>query len=188
MSAIWGALGAVSLVLVIDLALSIAIIRRLREVAQSLGTRGSVSTAAVERGLAPGEPLPAFAAVTTDGEDILSAHLIRKGALIAFFAAECDACRQHMSELRRVLDQSGRQPNTLVVVDGDAHAGFDLISRAEQFGQVVSEPNDGPLSRLFRVGVFPTFFVVGDSEVIGMRTHAAREAALQARPFLAVSR
>lgn len=171
---------ALAAAVAVDMAISLAIIRRLRAIAAEIASAANSGSATVEQGLSPGERVPSFEAIATDGASVARVDVAPEGALLAFFAAECEACRLHMTELVKYARRRGSSSsNVLIVVDGDPQSGADLISAGSTFAQVVNEPEGGPLSRLFRVGIFPTFFVVGKHESVGLRTHSAHDAAVR---------
>ena len=110
------------------------------------------------------------------GTVISSAMLSDAAGLLAFFSAECRSCRSHMGELAEAArKRRGVAPLTLVVVDGDADVGADLITAAQAFASVAVEPDGGPISSIFRVDVFPTFFRLGSDGQVWAKGHVARE-------------
>jgi len=175
--ALWTVVILLSTCMAALMVLNLAVIRRLRSVAESLRSMREGGTQAVNTGLKAHEVIPAFEARTVDGGVVTSTVLSQAGGLLAFFAAECPTCRTHMSALATAAQkQKGASPLTLVVVAGDAMTGADLIGMAKGFAKVAVEPDFGPISSAFQVGVFPTFFRLGKDGAVASKTHVAQEA------------
>jgi hypothetical protein len=138
----------------LDLALTLAVIRRLREQAE-------------QRTAAPVDPyvqqlvgreVPEASAVATDGTEV-TAELLRATSFVAFVATGCGTCHDELPQLRSHLEQrrsAGAQ--ALVVVDGDGDD--ELVTALQDVVPVVVESygeGDRSLIGGFEVSGFPTY-------------------------------
>lgn len=150
----------VGLLCALDLILTLAVIRRLRQHTAKLAQL----SAAGGGGLLPdGTPLPAFTAHSVDATWISE----RGWRLVALLATTCGACAGQMPDLRALVRESGYPPESvLVVVAGpDTPEGGELVDAVRPIATVVREGRDGPLSQAFRASVFPAFYQVEDGVV-----------------------
>ncbi|MFF4623418.1 TlpA family protein disulfide reductase [Nonomuraea jabiensis] len=144
----------VGVLCLLNLLLTVGVIRRLRKQAAS-----AASLPPMEEGLAIGEKIPEFAATTTGGEPI-SDELIEGPALIGFFSPSCQPCRELMP---RFIDHARRSPAAVlavVVTDSDKEAVAD-VERLAEVARVVVEVPHAAIQSAFRVTGYPTVFEIG---------------------------
>ncbi|MEV4176855.1 TlpA disulfide reductase family protein [Nonomuraea sp. NPDC049709] len=144
----------VGVLCLLNLLLTVGVIRRLRKQAAS-----AASLPPMEDGLAIGEEIPEFAATTTDGEPISDA-LIDGPALVGFFSPSCEPCRELMP---RFIDHARRTPAAVlavVVTDSDQEAVAD-VERLAEVARVVVEAPHGAIQGAFQVAGYPTVFEIG---------------------------
>ncbi len=176
MAGLWAAVIVLAIVSLLLLTLDVAIIARLRRIAEGLSDMASAGMATLDQGLKPGEGVPSFSATTVSGTEV-SQRTIAGGGVVVFLGAECDACRRHIRDfIGNTREVRPREKGILVVVAGDPARGQDLVAAAGTVADVVAEPDGGPLSDLFRVGIFPTLFVIDSSGLVSFVTHSGREA------------
>jgi thiol-disulfide isomerase/thioredoxin len=130
-----------------NLLLLVGVVRRLRKLSAQLPE--------MVNGPEPGEKIPSFTALTSEGDPISAESLMGTPALIGFFSPSCAPCRQLLPEF---VERAGRtsDPVMAVVVSGgddDAAAEFERLAAV---AQVVREEPHGPLQKAFRVSGFPT--------------------------------
>lgn len=142
------ALVAITIVVVINFLLSMAIIRRLR----TQGPIGRPSIGLPRSGMA----VPQFSMASTVGDEI-STNWIEKqpSVLVGFFAASCPACSRLKDTLRRTppadpLVAFLRQPGEQEVVDLELH---EVLAA---FGPVISFDASSEITHKFHVEGFPT--------------------------------
>ncbi|MGK5552103.1 TlpA family protein disulfide reductase [Actinomadura kijaniata] len=152
----------------LDLLLTLGVIRRLREhtaALEGLLARGG-------GGRPPGDDLPAagdavapFAATATDGTPVTAESLAGR-VIVAFLSTECDACR---GQLPRFVEQARGQgrDRVLGVVVGDAAAAEDMVAALEPVARVAVEPVGAAISAAFGVSAYPSYVVVEDGRVTG---------------------
>ncbi|MBF9128221.1 hypothetical protein I0C86_04315 [Plantactinospora sp. S1510] len=134
----------VGLLSLLNLLLSLAIIRRLRGL-EAGGGHGDPTTEL----LAEGTPLPAFPG-RPDGVE-----------LIALLSTTCSACRDQLPALAGLLDGGaiGREAALVVVVgDVDDPAGAEYADALDAVATVRREPFGGPVSGAFGARIFPVFY------------------------------
>jgi hypothetical protein len=155
---------AVGLVCLLDLVLSVGVIRRLRVHADHLNRLLQVGGPA--GGVPVGETVGAFTATTIDGEAV-SRELLAGQTLVGFFSPGCQPCAAQLPRFVDYARASSRRPGrVLAVVDTDGEDGKDYVERLSRVGPVVVEGHDGPLQAAFRVTSFPMLYLVGDGGVV----------------------
>ena len=153
----------VGVLCLLNLALSLAVIRRLREHSDKLAALGGIFVGR-DSGLAPGAAVPGLAAVTHDGAELPVDALAAGDRLLAFVSASCAACREHLPGFVAAAAAHGPD-GTVVVVTGDPDRGADLVRMAAGAARVVVEADDGPWTSGYHITTFPTFFRLRDGVV-----------------------
>lgn len=143
----------VGVVAVLDLVLTVGVIRRLREHTELLSSvRGLGGPPIAEIGQEIGE----FTTVTVAGIPIDRNGLAGE-TLVGFFTPQCAPCKERLPgfvELARSV--SGGPARVLATVVGDGAEVADMVAALRPVAQVVTEPRGGPVSTAFNVGAFPT--------------------------------
>jgi hypothetical protein len=149
----WAALALTAAVAVASLLLSLALARRMRQLAALVGDPG----AAFELPQ-PGEPVPAVEMTTTSGAAIdISA---RGEVLLAFLSTDCDACRSLASSLTAEED-----PGRIAIVIGPPAERSAMVAELEPVMPVVEQADHTGLAASFGVRAFPAVLLVGDGTV-----------------------
>ncbi|MFI1583952.1 TlpA family protein disulfide reductase [Embleya sp. NPDC020630] len=151
MAALTAAVVLVGALCVLDLLLTIGVIRRLRGYGPAGPTPGRGMTP-----LRPGEELPAFTAVTVDGAAV-DPSVLPDEALIVFLSPTCAPCRAKLPELvaYAAAEPAGRD-HTLAVVVGEPYECEGFVRELSPVARVVVEPKGGPVCAALRVDAFPT--------------------------------
>ncbi|MFI0735390.1 TlpA family protein disulfide reductase [Streptomyces sp. NPDC021225] len=163
----------VAAVTALNVVLTLAVARRWRArlsapPAAHHGHHGPVAfDGELELGIAPGDRMPAFTAVTADGATVTRDELAGRPALVAFLSLECSSCDDSVPELgeraRRVRDAGGTVLATVVGIDA---ADSELAARlAGVADHVVPEFLDAPVSNLFGARFYPGFAHYGPDGV-----------------------
>ncbi|WP_214319900.1 TlpA family protein disulfide reductase [Nonomuraea sediminis] len=154
----------IGLLCVVDLVLTLAVIRRLREHTQRLAEVGPMRSPLVQ----PGTTLGDFSATTVDGETV-SRAFFSGPSVVAVFSTECASCHERLPEFTSYLADA-RPERVLAVVTGDAEEARRFTSELTS-ATVVVEPMGGPVSRALQVSRFPSFYLVdGDAVVMAADT------------------
>ena len=153
-----------SLVLV-DLVLTAAVIRRLRDTEARLDE----ITTPPDTGMALGDPMPEFTA--PDG-GVSRAGLAGGLSLVGVFSAGCRHCPAQARRLAESSDRLLGRGITVVSVlglsDGDADELSPVLRKA---GNVIVEKGGGELAGTFRVEATPTFLLFDEAGVLVAKGH-----------------
>jgi peroxiredoxin len=147
------AVAALAALVLVDLVLSAAIIRRLRETEERLDGLD----AAAMPGLMVGESMPEF--VAPDGT-VSRADLVGGRALVGFFAAGCRHCP---AQARKLADRAGqlaasgiRLVSVVTVPEGEAD---ELTATLQGAGPLVVESGSGTVMAAFHELATPSFLL-----------------------------
>jgi hypothetical protein len=154
------AVAVVGALCLLDLLLTFAVIRRLREHTAMLADQQRQSLAGPPViGLSPGEAPGAFSAVTRDGPRVDHNTGLR---VVAFLSTACSICPERVPPLLEYLaaHQVDRASTLAVVVGPDSQPAPYLDGLAE-FAQVCLEAEDGDVATAFKVAGYPAFCVLG---------------------------
>ncbi|MEU6621742.1 TlpA disulfide reductase family protein [Streptomyces litmocidini] len=167
-----GALG------LLNLALSLAIVRRLRrqgEQRQGLDHHAS-------SGPEVGAKLPSFSAPALGGELFSSDSLAGGEAALSFLTTSCGACDTFIEDMPELAAQSGLDASRLVVViTGEAGKARQMADLLDGVATVVHEKAPGDISALYSITATPTTVVV-DARQNVTATHTGTKPVLQGLP------
>ncbi|MCF6470444.1 redoxin domain-containing protein [Nonomuraea sp. MG754425] len=145
----------------LNLLLTVGVIRRLRRQAAA---PGMAYPSPVAEGLAVGERMPGFAATTTDGEPI-SDELLDGPVLVGFFSPACQPCQELMPHF---VQHARRAPETVfavVVADSADEAAAD-VARLSEVARVVVEAPQAAIQTAFKVSGYPTVMTFGADRTV----------------------
>ena len=146
----------------LDLLLTLGVVRRLREHTQHLETLlASGSGVSVGTGMLPiGDTARDFAGTTVGGEPV-SRGLLAGETLVAFFSPGCEPCREKLPafvEYARTLDDGPQR--ILAVVTGQGDDTHEMIEALTPVARVVVDGHEEQIVQAFQVTVFPAFCLV----------------------------
>lgn len=154
----------VGLLCLVNLVLTLGMVRRLRDQARLIQAMTGVMPPA--GGVPVGEKLDEFTATTIAGAP-MSSGLLADRTLVGFFSPGCQPCAE---QLPRFVSQARSMPDgmrqVLAVVDAEPAGSQEYLERLGPVAQVVREGPDGAARRAFQVTGFPTFFLVGAGGVV----------------------
>ena len=157
-------IGAICLV---DLLLTVGVIRRLRQHADLLSKLPGVGYELPE-----GPPLAAgtrpadFTATTTAGETVTPASLGAQ-TVLGFFMSQCQPCSELLPKfMRYAAELPASHPRPLAVVVGDDAQAAEYAERLGEVARVVAEPMLGPVSTAFSVQGFPAVAILDEQGVV----------------------
>ncbi|MEV0396301.1 hypothetical protein [Polymorphospora rubra] len=157
MTAVEAALAAFCLT---NLLLTLAVVRRLRAHARTLGRVVEHTPS----GLRAGDPVAGFTAPTVDGATASGADLAA-GGLVAVLSPGCGACEEAVAGLATALAEPGR-PAALVVVAADPSAAEPMTGMLGRHAPVVVEPAvTGTVQRALGVREYPALVAVAGGVV-----------------------
>jgi hypothetical protein len=154
-----------AVLVLIDLVLSAAIIRRLRETEAKITEMNTPP----ESGIMLGEPMPEFE--THDGE-LTHANLAGAPALIGFFSAGCRHCPTQAERLAdRAAEIAATGVRVVSVLTSGDEATEDLSPMLRKAGTLIAEPDSATMMTAFREGATPTFLMFGGDGRLLARGH-----------------
>jgi thiol-disulfide isomerase/thioredoxin len=159
------AVAVLTVLVVLDLFLTIGVVRRLREHTEQLSRMQAdpIGPGIVTTGDRVGE----YVATTADGRTVSRADLAGGPTVVGFFSTSCPACERRIPDFVEYA-RSG-PARVLAVVVGSGDLADDMSDRLSGVpGVVVREADEeGPIVRAFAVTAFPSFAVVdGDGAVL----------------------
>lgn len=162
-----GAAAAVAIGLtLLNLLLTLGVIRRLREHTDLLSRRVVDNPAEAKVMLDPGQEPAGFVVTAQDGGVIDSAMLAQR-SLVAFLSPGCDLCHEQLPEF---IGYAGHFSNgrdaTVAVVVGDHEQAHELVSRLTPVAKVVLEDKDGAMCKAFDVKGYPAYAVVDGGVIV----------------------
>lgn len=174
----------IGLLCLLDLVLSLGVIRRLRLHTDHLNRllTGPARAGAVPVGTAIGD----FTVTTTHGERItresLSGHGAGGSTLVGFFASGCQPCAEQLPAFIAYARSVPGPRRVLAVVDSDGVDQTDYVERLAEVARVVLEGPGEALQTAFGVDGFPMLYLIGEAGVVlaGGRAMAELEPAVAA--------
>ncbi|WUW24424.1 redoxin domain-containing protein [Streptomyces sp. NBC_01463] len=156
MTVLTAAVVVLGLLCLLNLAVSTAVIRRLRLL-------GMPVDPASGGGPAIGSPVPAFDVMADDGTSLTPDFLRGRRTLIAFLSTTCSACVDHAPELAlraAELESSGTQVLLVLLDDGaDARGLRKLLSPV---GTLLTGENALAFMTACQVDATPTYWLTGE--------------------------
>ncbi|MFI6595590.1 TlpA disulfide reductase family protein [Nonomuraea sp. NPDC050536] len=165
----------IGLLCLVDLVLTLAVVRRLRAHTLRLAELGPARAPLVQ----PGTTLGDFSATALDGGTV-SRAFFSGPTVVGVFSTECASCHERLPEFTSYLADT-RPERVLAVVTGDADEARRFTGELTS-ATVVVEPMGGPVSRALQVSQFPSFYLVdGDAVVVAADTAPGRLPAVTRR-------
>lgn len=173
MTVLEAAVVLVGVLCVVDLALTVGVIRRLREYEGLRGAGGRPASVA-----SPGSPVGRFAATTLAGDELTLDSLVEATAsgeaLVGFFSPHCEPCEKLLPDF--VAYASGLAGNggarVLAVIVGDAGEATGMVQALEPVAHLVVEGHAGGIAGAFQATSFPALFTVDGAGRVTASGHA----------------
>ncbi|TWP51200.1 hypothetical protein FKR81_16410 [Lentzea tibetensis] len=145
----------------LNLALTFGVIRRLREHEEKLAGGGQVvrPRLVIETGESAGD----FSSTDVDGITLARKDL--GPGLVSFFTPSCTACEERLPVFVREAAREPRERVVVVVVGGESETA-DLVRQLTPVARVFVEAVNGPLSKAFQVTGFPAAVRVDGNGVV----------------------
>lgn len=159
MAVLIAAVALVGVLCVLDLLLTVGVIRRLREHTELLSVLHTAVPAPV--GVGVGEEIGEFTASTVDGET-LRRDLLAGETLIGFFSLDCPACKEKLpSFLKLAQEMPGGRDQVLAAVVGEDDRAAEMAASLNGAARVVVEGYGGGLQKAFQVRGYPAVLKIG---------------------------
>jgi thiol-disulfide isomerase/thioredoxin len=144
---------------VVDLLLTVGVIKRLREHTELLAMAGSGSKASLAAGQLVGE----FSTVTTDGES-LTRNSLQGETLVAFLSPQCKPCNEVLPKFIEYARAIGDRERVLAVIAQDeVEQVAPFLAELEPVARTVVEANSDPVNAAFQVTSYPVKLLVRPS-------------------------
>src|SRR2546430_47024 len=154
-----GAVVLVGLLCLVDLVLTLGVVKRLHQHAELLA-RSPGGSAGAGPPLAIGQTPADFESVSVDGRR-LSRQDLDGGGLVGFFMPHCRPCHERMPEFTAYASTlPGGLDRALAVVVGNGQEAEQMASQLGEAARVVVEQPGGPIATAFAVSGFPTVFAL----------------------------
>lgn len=142
----------------LNLALVLAMVKRLREHGELLAGRRSAPSADIDVGTSVAE----FETVTQTGEVLTLDDLNEGDTLVAFLSPGCAPCVEKLPVfVAHARTRPGGRRRVLAVVVGEPREAAAFAAPLAAVARVVVEEPNGALSRAFGVHAYPTTLRVG---------------------------
>jgi hypothetical protein len=157
----------VGAVAVLNLLLTVGVIRRLRQHSERLSTMSAIDAPMGEMVLSAGERVGEFAESTTDGEPV-SRELLSGQTLVGVFSPDCGACKEQLPKfVSRAAQFAGGRGQVLAVLTGDAEQVEPYRQQLAPVARVVIEaPMDGPVASALKVQGWPAYAVLDGAGMV----------------------
>ncbi|MEV4835869.1 redoxin domain-containing protein [Nonomuraea sp. NPDC049486] len=167
MSVLWAALAIVFIICLLNLVLTVAVIRRLREHTELINRGGGHPPGQEEITLPAGARVGEFSAVTGDDRTVTRDDL-RPGMLVAFFSPRCPTCEeQKPAFIRYVSGLPGGRDQVIAVLLGSPEELGGLREELGGIAQIVIEGDvDGAMAAAFGLRGYPAFCLMGQDGVL----------------------
>jgi thiol-disulfide isomerase/thioredoxin len=166
----------------INLLLTLAVVRRLRQHGEQLTGRRTTDPA-MSPYLPLGTPVPEFAATTLAGEVVSLGDLTGARSIVAFLAVNCPPCRMQLREIAEFAQSfPGGARRVLVVVSAASldRAG-DYIEELTGKAAIVVERMTGPTGQAFAVSAFPAIYALDERGHVQAASNSIRTIAARVR-------
>lgn len=157
----------VGVVCLLDLVLTIGVIRRLREHTLLLSSpRGFGNMPALAE---VGQEIAEFETTTADGQSIDRSQLSGE-TLVGFFTPRCQPCKEKLPDfVEFARSMPGGRERSFAAVVGDGDEAAEMVAALRPVAQVSVEGQGGPMTTAFQVKAFPTVVKVapdGEGRVV----------------------
>jgi peroxiredoxin len=159
------AVTAIGTGLLINLALTLAVIRRVQRHGEQLAKRPGTRPRALE--VPVGSQAPDFAVPTAAGGIRSLSDLTGAPSLIAFLSAGCLPCRRQLPEFKEYARTiPGGATQVLAVICSNQRTAGDLAEELEGTATIAVEPLRGAMQTAFSVSGYPTFYLLDASGLV----------------------
>lgn len=157
----------VGTVAVLNLLLTVGVIRRLRQHTEKLANLQAMGGPAPSVMLGEGEQVADFAASTTDGEPV-SRDLLSGQTLLGVLSPSCSACKERLPDfIAKAKSFPGGRGQVLAVLAGEPDEVEEYREQLAPVARVVIEPlMEGPVAAALKVQGYPAFAVLDSTGTV----------------------
>lgn len=149
----------VSVLCVVNLALTLALIRAMHHQSPARLAPGPPGLGLLPRGARA----PEFAATTVDGQARSLADLLGARSVLGFFSVRCAPCRDQLpkfADFARTFP--GGPAQVLAVVNGDPALAAEYAEALAGVATVIVEPTGGPVTAAYSPAASPVFYLLDE--------------------------
>lgn len=158
------AVALVAMLCLVDLVLTLGVVRRLRDHSERLAALSDIGPD-LETIRGPGGAVDPFTATSTAGTPVALDDLTEP-TLVGFFSPDCSSCAEKLPAFRSYAEAfPGGKDRTLAIVASEA-GGLTYRSALSAVAAVVVERELGPVQKAFGIRGFPAFAVVVDGVIV----------------------
>ncbi|MEW2289295.1 hypothetical protein [Streptomyces sp. NPDC047841] len=162
MSIVIAVLVLVGLLCLLDLVLTVGVVKRLREHTELLAARGGGRLS-----LGTGDEVGEFSAVTVDGERVHDG-MIHSETVVAFFSPTCGPCKEKLpkfAEYARSVPRGREQVLAAVIADSpeEAEAAAPMLTALRPVARVLTGRDADAVAEACKVQGFPVVLKVNRS-------------------------
>lgn len=149
---------AIGVLCLLNLAVTLALVRRVRRQGGQSADR-SFTDGRRPWHLPTGSRAPEFTATTVSGETRSLSDLTGAKSVIAFLSVHCPPCVSQLPALKRYAESvPGGVGQVLAIICGPEGGADQFVRELNGVASVVVEPTQGPTARAFSASTFPTFY------------------------------
>jgi peroxiredoxin len=177
-------LGIVGAGLLINLALTFALLRRVRRHGEQLARFPfkMFDSAMMGDGLRAGSKVPDLKVRTVSGETRSLAGTGGTHSVIGFFSVGCPSCEKQLPEFKEYARTiPGGVSQVLAVISGNEAAAAGFARELEGVAEVVLEPHRGSVQQAMSVSTFPALYLLdagGQVQIFGRSVQRLSRASL----------
>ena len=176
-------LGIVGAGLLINLALTFALVRRVRRHGEQLARFPfKIFDSEMMDGLRAGSKVPDLKVRTVSGETRSLAGAGGTHSVIGFFSVGCPACEKQLPEFKEYARTiPGGASQVLAVISGNEAAAAGFARELEGVAEVVLEPHRGSAQQAMSVSTFPALYLLdagGHVQIAGRSVQRVARASL----------
>jgi hypothetical protein len=163
------AVAFVGVLCLLDLVLTLGVVRRLRDHSERLAALQAPPDETAIAG--QGDHIAPFTASTVDDETVSAADLVEP-TLVAFFSPDCPACEQQLPKFVTYARAFPGGPGRTLIVITSRTGGAKYHTALAGLGRIVTEAElTGDVQKAFSTRGYPAFLVVVDG-VVAQSSHA----------------
>ncbi|MFF5205874.1 TlpA family protein disulfide reductase [Streptosporangium sp. NPDC000396] len=152
---------------IVNLLLTLAVIRRLRDPAATGAGRAAPPDLPE---LPAGSPVPAFQGQTVSGQTVSAQTTAGSAAVFAFFDTGCSSCKPAVPKLVNFAKKHALPAGQVIAVVGDNDGNAaEYIDALGDTATVIVEETMGNMARAFSLDSFPAF-VIADADGVIVRS------------------
>lgn len=163
MAYLGAAVALVGVLCLLDLVLTVGVIRRLRQHTQLFDAQIAGGRPALRP--RPGHRVGDFEAADTNGLAV-DRDLLGPGTLIGFFTTDCVPCKELLPRFVDHVAGLGLDPEQVIAVLAAPEADENMIAQLGSVARVVVQASDGPMVRAFDLSGFPTLVRMGPNGLV----------------------